>query len=1432
MATVLINETVKKYLLGQSKDIRKKLREKFEFLETGLWEGKLRVRKIKSVSSKCVFVAPVDKKNKVLFTLGADIEGTEKALFVYVWGIAAREEPSKKSRLIIPDNVPFLRFQNYEEVLLEDICMEELSSPYFTQELITEKTKDESESQRWYPVDDPEWKRIQLYTKDDFELYLHLSPEQKEILRAPLPVLAAGTAGSGKTTLSVYFLLRSDLKRKTKIFLTYNRHLKNFAESLYKGLMSETDRESETLHPNFHVLKELNLAIAGQFGKIFPPEKEVDLPRFSRMFVTHPLFHKFDSALVWEEIRSILKGALPQVNSSILEKAIPALKNDQVNTSLIKQLQQQFILFSKLESLRAVDGFVSKYLNIDISSFSSHIERYLKEKAYRDRVLSILDRTLNVLKKKRAAFEKKHLSFLEYELLGRKKAPNFQFSRKDIYHIFEWYQDRLENNRLWDELDLTREVLKIYSEKNVDNHTYDILSCDEVQDFTDIQIGLMLQMVQNPSNTFFAGDTKQIINPSGFRWEEVKRHFYERGLEVPEVKYLTLNFRNSGSIIEISNMLLGLKEKYLGIKAEELREEWRYKGRPVAVVTGIVEDDMLEILRMAGAKRTILVRTAKEKTKLKKLLETELVFTLGEAKGLEFNTVVLWKFSDDELVKDVWKVILDKSKKSIHEAKIKHEINLLYVGITRSQKDLIIYDGRAPSLIWENEPFKNSVYITGDRSYINGIWNVLSTPHEWVEQGRYFFERDYYRAAMECFKNGGDGKLLSAASAHYYEKMGKYLDAATHFEKSGDFKRAADDFEKAGEFKKALPLWNTLKNEDRALNCRIEIFKKEGKFHKAGTLYLEIQMYEEAVNCFKESRDFKKTAEIYLNKLRNIKQAAGFFELSRDFNRAAGLYARLKSYEKAAELYYKGGTYPKAEEFWKKTKNEKRLLELYEKTGQNDKLLTVYEKQENFEKTVKCLKTFKDTSRLVKEGKDLLTRKKYFRALVRYYVVNDLKKIAECYLGMKQHVEAIKYFKLAGDFYSAANTYSKNKDYKNALENFLNSEKDRKNGYPLAKSMSRRIRDDQWLYKLGKDFLVKKKYAESIALFSAFNNTFPEIGTCYAQMGDTEKALKIWKKCRYGEDYERLADICISSDITEMGASFFLSRWEKEEYSLGWNFNFDLKKSPIIVLLDLYFGKERQSEEKRVWGNFLAYHDFHLDIWKKVLDSLEEGGDYGSLIKYFRRFKFLEEREFEMAQSRLRREIPELIKSSRWEKLAFRYLILSKTDELNKIIPKIKINAYTYIFYLVGEKKFYEKGVGWCLKNNLLEDAGRLLLRVDEVERAAEVFEKGGILNKAADFYEEAGRLEKAASLYRQLKRYTKAGDVYTKMHDYKNALKMYQRQSPPNKKKMAKTYERMEDYGKALRLWKETGDKKGQNKCLKNLEKKGQRMLQFPPSE
>jgi len=74
------------------------------------------------------------------------------------------------------------------------------------------------------------------------------------------------------------------------------------------------------------------------------------------------------------------------------------------------------------------------------------------------------------------------------------------------------------------------------------------------------------------------GDPKQIINPSGFRWEEVRNKFYERGIAVPEVRHLRLNFRCVGSIVRLANALLDLKRQLVGLTGSELREEWKFSG--------------------------------------------------------------------------------------------------------------------------------------------------------------------------------------------------------------------------------------------------------------------------------------------------------------------------------------------------------------------------------------------------------------------------------------------------------------------------------------------------------------------------------------------------------------------------------------------------------------------------------------------------------------------------------------------------------------------------------------------------------------------------------------------------------------------------------------------------------------------------------------
>ncbi|MGB7295205.1 MAG: UvrD-helicase domain-containing protein [Candidatus Aminicenantales bacterium] len=1425
MAVVLINDTVKRFLLGRPPAFRERIRRKFEFLEWGLWEGNLRTKKLRGLSSKCVFEVAADADLRVLFTLGRSADRPSGDLIIYVWGIATHDRLDRQFRQVIPANVPFLRFEDYEEAMFSDVCLEDLEPSCITQESITEKTQDESGSQRWYPVEEPEWRRIRSYTAEELELFLCLTPEQKDVLESPPPVLVSGTAGSGKTTLAVYYLLRGDLRARKNAFISFNRHLKLLAERLYRGLLNEAEGRSRVVVPDFWVFKDLLLDTASRAGRPFDPAKEVDFRRFRELYSSHPLYQKFDPVLVWEEIRSILKGALPQVDTTVLERALRALRNREPESSIFSRLQQQFLLYADLESLKAVPGYVRKYLQTDISSFCARMFRYVTDDAWRGRLLALLERTLEEILKRKELAHKRHLSFLEYEFLGKKKAPNFQFSRREIYPVIEWYEHRLKSDGMWDELDLSREVLNIVSAREGLIPAYDLVACDEIQDFTDIQIGLLLALVRDPRHVFFAGDTKQTVNPTGFRWEEVRRHYFERGLEVPAMKRLSLNFRSSGSIVELSNVLLELKEKYLGIRAEEGREEWRYKGRPVAVATGISEPEMLDLLRTAGAGRTILVRSEGEKSRLQRELGTELVFTINEAKGLEFETVVLWKFCESGRPEDVWASLLDLSQKKVHEAWIRHEINLLYVGITRSQRDLIVYDGTAPAPIWGSEEFKSRVYATSDRSYVHGIWNVLSTPAEWVEQGHYFFERDFYRAAAECYKNGGDQGLFAKASAYEAEKAGRYGEAARYFDSLGDRERAAPNYERAGEFEQALPLWEALGNRERAFHCRVEVLKREGRYAEAGRLYLARKSYPDALACFHKAGDFAAMAGIYLRPLNKIREAAACYEQASNPLAAAKLYRRLKSYDKAAELFFRGGDFRSAESLWKRTGRSGQLLALYEQTGQQEKLLAVYEAQGNLDKAVKVLRGLKDKDavRLGREAASLFARRKYFRALVRFTVLEDHGRTAECHLRLKHADEAIRHFKLAGDFQAAGTIYQGLKDYRRAAECFLLSSTDEEKGFPMARQAARKAKDAQWTYVQARRLVEAGSYAGALALFSIQRFTPPEIGLCLLRMNDEAGALEAWGRITHYRDYCRLIDICLSQNAVAEGGRFFLEKMRLGLQKGLMGIPYELIGIKLVDFMDAYFAGVQDPMEMRTWGTFLARFDFEATFWKKSLSYLERRGDPGALIDFVRRLDLFNKSAFLEIKKRWKKEIPGLEERQDWDGLALRDYFLEGGRRIPELLRRMTVGAGNFVFFLLGEDQHFEAAVDWCDRNGRLPDAWERCAKGKRYDRAALVCERAGRPEKAAEFYASARQPEKAASIYAGLGRFDKAGDVFYKSGEYAAALALYAEQQPPDKKRLARTREKMGDFAAALNLWKEAGDKKASEKCRARWERSRQ---------
>lgn len=98
------------------------------------------------------------------------------------------------------------------------------------------------------------------------------------------------------------------------------------------------------------------------------------------------------------------------------------------------------------------------------------------------------------------------------------------------------YQPLQEAKGLWDDQDLARYIL----DQDLAKPLYPAVLCDEAQDFTRIELELLLRLNLFSNRAVpphdlcrvpfaFAGDQFQTLNPTGFRWDAIKVAFIEKG---------------------------------------------------------------------------------------------------------------------------------------------------------------------------------------------------------------------------------------------------------------------------------------------------------------------------------------------------------------------------------------------------------------------------------------------------------------------------------------------------------------------------------------------------------------------------------------------------------------------------------------------------------------------------------------------------------------------------------------------------------------------------------------------------------------------------------------------------------------------------------------------------------------------------------------
>ena len=304
-----------------------------------------------------------------------------------------------------------------------------------------------------------------------------------------------------------------------------------------------------------------------------------------------------------------------------------------------------------------------------------------------------------------------YLSRDAYLALGVKQSIYPQETRAEVYDLFEKYLRFLDEQGWFDANLVSHAWLSRVTPR------YDWVVVDEVQDLTNVQLLLILKSLRAAEHFLLCGDANQIVHPNFFSWSKVKSLFWQQQADSPGtptdlVRILNANFRNSPQVTETANRLLHIKHARFGSVDRESNYLVRSCG-PTQGRVGLLQDSDkvkrdLDQRTAASTRFAILVLHPEQKSEVRKFFRTPLVFSIHEAKGLEYENVLLYGFlsSEEKRFRDIaadlteadlqgelrYARARDKGDKSLEIYKF--YINALYVAVTRAVRNLYLIEPR------------------------------------------------------------------------------------------------------------------------------------------------------------------------------------------------------------------------------------------------------------------------------------------------------------------------------------------------------------------------------------------------------------------------------------------------------------------------------------------------------------------------------------------------------------------------------------------------------------------------------------------------------------------------------------------------------------------------------------------------------------------
>lgn len=430
----------------------------------------------------------------------------------------------------------------------------------------------------------------------------------------------------------------------------------------------------------------------------------------------------------------------------------------------------------------------------------------------------------------------------DYEELPDNQITVTRETYESVYkRVWQGWYEPLCQSGYWDDQDLARLIL----DENLAPPAYAAVFCDEAQDFTRIEIEVLLRLCLYSNRTLphgavkrvpfaFAGDEFQTLNPTGFRWDAVKAAFVEKLIfelapqlrrEGAELNYheLRFNYRSATPIVHFCNLVQAVRAACFAIHELRPQRAWApTDGAPPVLYFDARNGEFWNAFRDAAAGYVIIVPCLEGEeadfVRNDPVLRERVPFddevprnvlSAGRAKGCEYPAVIVYGFGealDTDLVGGIGAAPAEVDAR--RTLTLQYFVNRVYVAVSRAKRRLVIVDTQAGvERLWKpafNEFARERVLDSLGKK--RGMWaeavGGMSTgmpadlgteaPPDRAAYARLFesdgkAKRDAYMMyqATTAYRDAGDSARARECRAWALEYEGRALEAGAAFAEAG-----------------------------------------------------------------------------------------------------------------------------------------------------------------------------------------------------------------------------------------------------------------------------------------------------------------------------------------------------------------------------------------------------------------------------------------------------------------------------------------------------------------------------------------------------------------------------------------------------------------------------------------------------------------------